>query len=565
MVTAGSYIRKQTLSFEEYLLAYENHWNLDPKRSLDLRDYQDRTLYTTWNVSYARLQKEDQVAANMLKLLAHFDNQSIWYGLFHAGASSAANHTLPQWLVDATSSSLNFGNLMGQLVDYCFVEVQYTTGLYNIHACVHDWIVSELSIQPDETGYWFAFECIASLAETDDQSQLARLEYANLVPHAMRLIQGHFSKHQYLADMTSSRADGAARISKLLEKHTRLSSAAAILEQVLELKEKVWDAEIVSVLDTVRCLGCIYYKQRREEDAEKMLARSLAGFEKELGPDDTNTLINVRNLATVYAAQGYLDKAETMYRRALAGFQRFEGPYAYLTLATTIRFGIFEAKRNNFDEAVKMYLRVLDAREVVGSDHDIVLRAHACLGAVYAMQGKLSEAEDIYLQALSSNAELYGPESYKVLITGEALAYIYCKQQRFDEAERLLTKSIVGLERLFGASHVETLKATSDLGNVYYRQGSFAKAEELFDGALIGREKVYGIMDSRTLRSLRRLADAYSKQGKADELGHLRQRACDWGYVPSWLEEMIRESQHRSTSVSDSHDFMYPFRDRPRA
>lgn len=65
------------MTFQQYLDAYEQKWNVNARRPLRLLDYQDRTLYTTWNLSYARLQEEDADAAQMLRLLACFDNQKV--------------------------------------------------------------------------------------------------------------------------------------------------------------------------------------------------------------------------------------------------------------------------------------------------------------------------------------------------------------------------------------------------------------------------------------------------------------------------------------------------------
>ena len=85
LATAGAYLHTSNFTFERYLQKYEERWNIDPRRPLQLQEYQDRTLYTTWDLSYTRLESEDPDAAKLLKLLAYFDNQSIWYELLHAG------------------------------------------------------------------------------------------------------------------------------------------------------------------------------------------------------------------------------------------------------------------------------------------------------------------------------------------------------------------------------------------------------------------------------------------------------------------------------------------------
>lgn len=57
----------------------------------------------------------------MLKLLAYFDSQAMWYDLFQAGLSD----DLPIRLQSSLSEQISFESVIGRLVEYCLVEVQY--------------------------------------------------------------------------------------------------------------------------------------------------------------------------------------------------------------------------------------------------------------------------------------------------------------------------------------------------------------------------------------------------------------------------------------------------------
>lgn len=140
-MTAGAFLRKSTLTFQQYLDAYEERWQVDPRRPPRLQDYQDRTLYTTWNLSYERLAENDSDAARMLQLLAYFDHQAVWYELCSAGLSDQ----LPEWLQSCLDSPMDFESVMSRLVDYCLVEVQYTSQSYSIHSCVYNWTLGALN------------------------------------------------------------------------------------------------------------------------------------------------------------------------------------------------------------------------------------------------------------------------------------------------------------------------------------------------------------------------------------------------------------------------------------
>lgn len=191
MATAGAFLRsdKSTWTFQQYLQEYEKRWNIDRRRSLQLNEYQNRTLYTTWDLSYQRLQKEDPEAAQILKLLAYFDHQSIWFELFQA----RARDDLPHWLLTIARDSVEFDSVVRVLVEYCFTEVQSTTiRTFSIHTCIHDWTLVGLNQNVDSQSYWYAFDCIAKLISDKEWNTFGRIQYAQLILYAVRLTHVNF-------------------------------------------------------------------------------------------------------------------------------------------------------------------------------------------------------------------------------------------------------------------------------------------------------------------------------------------------------------------------------------
>ena len=93
LATAGAFLKNSQLSFAHYLQLYESKWNVTGHRARPLREYRDRTLYTTWNISFTRVEQEDPEAAQLLKLLAYFDNQNVWFELLRAGSGDST----PSW------------------------------------------------------------------------------------------------------------------------------------------------------------------------------------------------------------------------------------------------------------------------------------------------------------------------------------------------------------------------------------------------------------------------------------------------------------------------------------
>jgi hypothetical protein len=103
LASAGAYLHQSTFTFERYLEEYERRGNVDPRRPLSLQEYQERTLYATWDLSYSRLASEDAEAAKLLGLLAYFSNRRLWYQLFRAGLAEDS----PRWLHDVMSSDVD--------------------------------------------------------------------------------------------------------------------------------------------------------------------------------------------------------------------------------------------------------------------------------------------------------------------------------------------------------------------------------------------------------------------------------------------------------------------------
>jgi tetratricopeptide (TPR) repeat protein len=65
-------------------------------------------------------------------------------------------------------------------------------------------------------------------------------------------------------------------------------------------------------------LAELYRAQGRYADAEPLFTRSLAIFEKALGPNHPFVGTSLNSLAALYQAQGRTAEAEPLYMRALA-------------------------------------------------------------------------------------------------------------------------------------------------------------------------------------------------------------------------------------------------------
>lgn len=89
LAIAGAYLKYTPDTFTEYLQAYELTWEDLQQNSPELFEYEGRTLYSTWAISYKQVLAQDECAAKLLQLWAYFDSNDLWHALLAAGKGHA--------------------------------------------------------------------------------------------------------------------------------------------------------------------------------------------------------------------------------------------------------------------------------------------------------------------------------------------------------------------------------------------------------------------------------------------------------------------------------------------
>jgi tetratricopeptide (TPR) repeat protein len=382
LATAGAFLKQSAVSFADYLQQYEAKWQVIDSMD-ELPDYPTRTLYTTWNLSFTQIEREDMRAACLLKLFAYLDNQDIWYDLL-SGACKESN--LPPWFLDVISDRFTFEDAIGVLKKFCLVEAHYQMGSYSLHVCIHDWTLNGLSRGVDLDLYQLALDCIACHIMADWEN-LSSQEYSRFTPHASRLAHGRFLKCPDLQHLFQKKSYKVAFIAELLYRKGQYIATESIQQLLLASQEKALGPDHPSALETVNNLGVLYKDQGKLANAEEMYERALRGKETALGPDHPSTLDTVNNLGVLYKDQGKLADAEEMYERALRGYKKALGEGNTMTyipaLNTIVNFGSLFEYQADLANARIMYSKALVGYEkVVGRDHP---RSNSLRDKLYAL------------------------------------------------------------------------------------------------------------------------------------------------------------------------------------
>ena len=154
MATAGDYISQTADSFGDYLQMYEQSCTDLAENSDNLMEYDDRTLYSIWDLSLKQVAAQDPEAAKLVRLMEYLGNTDLWYELFRKGAESA-----PGWFCNITKSKARFNKVMATLHGYSLIEA--IPGYYSLHACVYNWVLEYLIGKIDIALFGLAMHCVA--------------------------------------------------------------------------------------------------------------------------------------------------------------------------------------------------------------------------------------------------------------------------------------------------------------------------------------------------------------------------------------------------------------------
>lgn len=149
-------------SFAEYLRLYQASWRRLQQTSPEVSTYEDRQLYSTWQLSLDHIKQQSEISSELLRLWACFDNQDLWFELLREGRAGG-----PQWLCQLTEDQLSFNEAVRVLCDYGLIDVDKSPERYivefqgyGMHSCVHSWTVHVVNQECDSKMAGVALECV---------------------------------------------------------------------------------------------------------------------------------------------------------------------------------------------------------------------------------------------------------------------------------------------------------------------------------------------------------------------------------------------------------------------
>ncbi|KAF1937765.1 hypothetical protein EJ02DRAFT_437617 [Clathrospora elynae] len=121
LATAGAYLHQVSTSFADYLQLYKQSWLRLQQKTPQLLSYEDRALYSTWDISLDHVKQQSLLAFKLLQLWAYFDNQDVWFELLQKSQGDG-----PEWFLQLTEDQLSFDHAVRILCEHALVEADAT-------------------------------------------------------------------------------------------------------------------------------------------------------------------------------------------------------------------------------------------------------------------------------------------------------------------------------------------------------------------------------------------------------------------------------------------------------
>jgi Tfp pilus assembly protein PilF len=515
---AGAFIEENSSSIENYQSLYKSErQELLKRRGKLAKDHP--SVAVTFSLAFKKVEENNQAAADLLRVCAFLEADSIPEEIFSEGAKE-----LGEALGAIDENPLKLSDAFEEATRFSLLMRHPETCTLSLHPLVQVVLKNEMN---DLDKRLWAERTVRAVSQA-----FPSIEYSNwsacgrLISHAQsfaRVIE------EYGFDFLEA-AELLNQAGHYLVYRAQYGEAEPLLARALAIREKVLGAEDRIIATSVNGLAALYKHQGKYGEAEPLYVRALAICEKAFGPEHPNVATTLNNLAELYRNQGKYREAEPLYMDSLVIREKALSPGHPDVAQSLNNLALLYDSQGKYKEAEPLYVRALIIREkALGPEHPDVASSLNNLALLYHHQGKYGDAEPLYVRALAIREKALGPEHPDVASNLNNLAGLYYNQGNYGEAAQFYIDSLAILEKTLGPEHPNVANSLNNLAGLYGSQGKYGEAEPLLVRALGILEKAFGPKHPYVANSLNNLAALYSNQGKYEQSEPLLMRA-----LPIW-------------------------------
>jgi tetratricopeptide (TPR) repeat protein len=316
-----------------------------------------RTIATTWQLSFERLDRTSPTARSWLQYLAFMNPDEILVDYLRAGAAA-----LPPVLQDLIKDPFEWGEVINALEESSLIHISARDTKFSIHRLLQAVIQDDLE------------------SSTRGEIETVLLDIGlNSFPKLDRNCKGIDACRQFRSQIVACLG------------HTKTKSIR-------------W-TELAERLAVFLFLEGIYV------EASHWWGVVLALHQKSFGEENADTLRCTSELAKSLDRQGRSQDAITLNQNMLAIQKRVLGPEHPDTLDSMSNMAISYGHLGRFKEAADLQAETLDLRKwILGPDHPETLDSMSNMAISYGHLGRFKEAADLQAETLDLRKKILGPE-----------------------------------------------------------------------------------------------------------------------------------------------------------
>jgi hypothetical protein len=151
-----------------------------------LQEYADRSVLTTWTMSYEQVKGQSAEAAGLLRLWGLLDCGDLWYELVASASSLDRSMEMLGWLQRFTESKLEFADALQILAHYSLVDTKAETSGHSIQSVLHEWCYHLVEGDEKRMLCYVAASIVARMTPEESNSKYWKL-CKRLLPHGSRV------------------------------------------------------------------------------------------------------------------------------------------------------------------------------------------------------------------------------------------------------------------------------------------------------------------------------------------------------------------------------------------
>lgn len=324
------------------------------------------------------------------------------------------------------------------------------------------------------------------------------------------------------------------RLASLYQRKEKLSDALALMNRALEIDEKAFGPAKAEVAADLCNLAALSKVRGNKGEQEKFLKQALDILRQDPKPEAHSTLSVLNNVSAFYISEQRWTEAEVLLKEGMEfceSLSKREQPSCDM-----FRVPLENVYRSQGRTAEGEQLRfeaIESAKTPAGR------RSEGPSGLIrqaqqYVEEGKFSQAEEAYNQAIAWTEKERGPDDISELpFELFALASFLQRQGRKLEAEKLYTRYVeLQLKAYSWKPAGSGVMSRSPLNiepllSLYRSEGRFSDMESILAHALELEEEYLGPRHDILANLLLTLADVYQEQEKFSDALPLYERAVD--------------------------------------